>query len=527
MLSCCICASASVQSSERIAGTISPLAEEKNSAIDRKSTLVTVRANISDAEVYLNGQYQGLTPCTVKNLVPGTYRLTVQKNGYQERSFYVSVFPGRDSSFYVELAKISGFIVLTGMPDGCTVYADGNVVDAGFPLSAVSPIELGEGFHTITVKKFGYNDFTAQVCVIRRVILPVTVSLTAAPFSLSGFHASRKSFNPQNGGSLGSCVFSFRVTAAGSGTLAVSDMSGTIVYAADFPMFTQWDQSAEWNGRDPYGNPLPDGMYTATVTSGSFTASAYTFIDSSIVFHAADITRSGTGIGTLPAAYMMMDSTAYIGAEVTPVFRTSSAPFYESPVTINAGMTFSPWFELSGGLTVHAGMTDVPLGFSIAAKFGSSRALSDSAEFCYAGIIRYGAVKDTALYPPYGADTGSGFGAGAAFGIDGRSFYTGISAEYIYGTLTGSISGNNAVLRSGLAAEYRPSKKTAVKAWGALCSSFGESTGTVWARAADAGAGISCVLGTSSAVLNIRAGTISYIGGVSYLSGTAGLTYFF
>ncbi|HAH62336.1 MAG TPA: hypothetical protein DCL73_09600 [Treponema sp.] len=503
------------------------LPSENTSSIEDNKTSITIRANVQDASVYLNSEYQGRTPCTITNLAPGSYRLMVKKTGYGERSYHITVKKGQSNTFFVELEKITGFILISGMPDGSLIYSDGNMIPAGRLPVFGSPLELGEGFHTITIRKFGYNDYTTQVYVVRRLIIPVQVQMTEASFALSGFSASRRRFNPAYSGAIGSCTFSFKVTAPETGTLTVSDSSGTTVFTRQFPEFSTWDQSAVWDGRDAYGNELPDGSYCATITAGKFTQTAYTQIDHSLTYHPADVTKSGSGIGTLPAAFMTAEGTSFISVEVSPAFRTDGTPFYEAPVTVFFGMTPVPWFEFSINFALHAGMEDTPLSAGGAIKLGSSKQISSGTKFCYAAVARYGYTGGTALYEPYGADTGNGLGGGAALGIESSEYYAGISSEYLFGTTQGNLKINDSIWRNGFGFEYRPSQAATVKTWCALNSAFGETTGTSWLHALDTGAGATLQLGSSSVMLNIRGGSILYLGGTSYFSGTLGLTYLF
>jgi len=503
------------------------LQSENTSSIEDIKTAITVRSNVPDAEVYLNGEYQGRTPCTVTDLTPGFYRLTVRKRGFNDRSYRISIAKGQSRTFFAELEKITGFIILSGVPDGSIIYTDGSQLSAVNLPAFGTQMELEEGFHTITVRKFGYDDFTTQVYVTRRLILPVQITMTPAAFSLSGFSASRSRFNPEYSGAVGSCTFSFKVTAPQTGTLTVTDSSGAVVFTQAFSEFSTWDQSAAWNGRDAYGSGLPDGLYTATITAGGFTQKAFTRIDHSLTYHPADVTKSGTGIGTLPAAFMMAEDTSFISIEASPVFRTDDSPFYEVPVNFFFGMTPVPWLEFSLNFGVHAGIQESPLSAGGAVKLGSSVPVDTDTKFCYALVMRYGYTGRSSLYEPYGADTGNGLGGGAAFGIENTYYYAGVSSEYVFGSAQGNLRISDSVWRNGAGFEYRPGRTATLKAWCALDSSFGDTTGTVWLNALDTGAGATLQLGTSSVMLTVRGSALVFINNTSYFSGTLGLTYLF
>ncbi|MBQ9630945.1 MAG: PEGA domain-containing protein, partial [Treponema sp.] len=90
------------------------LIAERITSVEREKILssVTIHSNVRNALVYINGQYQGQTPCTINDLAPGTYRLRVSKQGYNSVSHYISVSRKRSSSFYVELERLVGYIQL-------------------------------------------------------------------------------------------------------------------------------------------------------------------------------------------------------------------------------------------------------------------------------------------------------------------------------------------------------------------------------------------------------------------------------
>ncbi|MFA6855636.1 MAG: PEGA domain-containing protein [Treponema sp.] len=503
------------------------LTAENNILSDDNKTSITIRTNIQDASVYLNGEYQGRTPCTITDLGSGSYSLTVKKDGYEERSYRITVKNGQSSTFFVELDKITGFVLLSGISSDCIIYTDGDWLSADRLPVFGSPLELDEGFHTITVRRFGYDDYTTQIFVVRHLIIPVQIQMTKASFVLSGFSATRRRFNPAYTGAVGSCTFSFKVTAPETGTLSIVNLTGTNVFTWHFPEFSTWDQGISWNGRDAYGNVLPDGSYRATITAGKFTQTAYTQIDHSLTYHPADVTKSGTGIGTLPAAFIMAEDTAFIGTEVSPVFRTGVTPFYEAPLNIFFGMAPVPWFEFSMNFELHAGIQNAPLSVGGAAKLGSARQITSDTKLCYAAVIRYGYTNEVPLYEPYGADTGNGLGCGAAAGFESTAYYAGISSEYLFGTMQGNLKINDSIWRNGIGFEYRPSQTATVKTWCAINSAFGETTGTVWLRAFDIGTGATLQLGSSSVMLNIKGDSILYPGSTNYFSGTFGLTYLF
>ena len=104
---------------------------------------------------------------------------------------------------------------------------------------------------------------------------------------------------------------------------------------------------------------------------------------------------------------------------------------------------------------IHAGMEEVPISLNASMKFGSSTKIGKDGRACFAGFMRFGYTTNSALYEPFGADTGNGFGTGFTFGIDGKKTYVGMSSEYVYDFFRKNPNGNNSVWKNGAAVEFR------------------------------------------------------------------------
>ena len=83
-----------------------PLLEsEQTVALSPRHTQVTFRASAKKCAVYLNGEYQGNTPLSIRDLPQGLYHLRVAKHGYADADYMVSVTDGRHEHYYVALSK--------------------------------------------------------------------------------------------------------------------------------------------------------------------------------------------------------------------------------------------------------------------------------------------------------------------------------------------------------------------------------------------------------------------------------------
>jgi hypothetical protein len=210
------------------------------------------------AEIWIDGNYIGLTPFIVTDLVQGWHQLILRKVGFREVSTWIQY-----TSLYVyyqtSLAQITGFLQLTVSPQNSIVTLGSSTASPGLE-------ELPVGSYPITVRAFGYADFREYVTITEKVVTPLSVTLQPVPFAIDNLILIRPQVNPDNPGVLGTAELHFDVTGPGDGKVEVYDQSDTVVYAEPLPRFTTWDQSVIWNIRDDGGHPLPDGDYRVIVS---------------------------------------------------------------------------------------------------------------------------------------------------------------------------------------------------------------------------------------------------------------------
>ncbi len=83
---------------------------------------IQVESNPSNAAVFLNTEYQGKTPLTLYNITHGTYRVLVQKIGYQDWSERISVTSGARTDVYATLqAEATDTTIMTTIATATTV----------------------------------------------------------------------------------------------------------------------------------------------------------------------------------------------------------------------------------------------------------------------------------------------------------------------------------------------------------------------------------------------------------------------
>jgi len=83
---------------------------------------IKIESNPSNSAVFLNTEYQGKTPLTLYNITHGTYRVLVQKIGYQDWSDRISVSSGTRTDVYATLqVEATDTTIATTIPTITTV----------------------------------------------------------------------------------------------------------------------------------------------------------------------------------------------------------------------------------------------------------------------------------------------------------------------------------------------------------------------------------------------------------------------
>ena len=83
---------------------IKPLMPESKDDLPDGKTEIILKTSRQKAQVYINGEFSGLTPLLLKDLIEGTYSLKIISDN-QEQLFELNVLKNFRQYFYIELEQ--------------------------------------------------------------------------------------------------------------------------------------------------------------------------------------------------------------------------------------------------------------------------------------------------------------------------------------------------------------------------------------------------------------------------------------
>jgi hypothetical protein len=237
---------------------------------------LVVRTNPAGVKVFIDGMERGLSPITIDTLLPGEHSVRLFKEGYNERQFNITLFNNSRLVVSIEMKDERGEVLVSvrkvrGSPEEQPFkpFIFSSAPSAQYPADLSSDnttvLNLPVGQQIIMARAFGWEDASVTVLIDANKSASADIVMRPAELKLLNASASRRRFNPKISGSLGTVVYRFETTAPGLGTFSVFDKSGSVVYQENLYPFTAWEQSFTWNGRDSFGNPAPEGVYTVLI----------------------------------------------------------------------------------------------------------------------------------------------------------------------------------------------------------------------------------------------------------------------
>ncbi|WP_340818092.1 PEGA domain-containing protein [Methanolobus sp. WCC4] len=115
---------------------------------------VSVSTNPKNAEIYIDGQYKGISPMTISNVLQGKHTLLLKKEGYNDLSTTITVTPDSQSSISKTLSQKTGSVSISTTPSGTKVYIDDKYAGSS-PLTVNG---LLPGSHSISITMNDYRD---------------------------------------------------------------------------------------------------------------------------------------------------------------------------------------------------------------------------------------------------------------------------------------------------------------------------------------------------------------------------------
>jgi hypothetical protein len=255
-------------------------------------------------------------------------------------------------------------------------------------------LNLPAGYNIIRARAFGWEDALVTVLISEDNTTPVDIYMRPAVFRIGNASQSRKRFNPLNSSSLGSAEYRFEVSAPGSAEMTVRDRSGSVVYSRQLDDFSTWAQRVTWNGRDIYGNPVPEGAYTVLIeASPLFTVdeeekealqiTMESEVDYSIDLFPLSLTGGTPGLMFAPLPHVLPAGSYQIEAEI----------FYGSFLSQrNAGVTAIIGFPFGIGLRVSPFKR-----LETAAFFNVNPRVDNSIGFGISGSVKYNILNGGAF----------------------------------------------------------------------------------------------------------------------------------
>ncbi|TAL25694.1 MAG: PEGA domain-containing protein [Nitrospirae bacterium] len=152
-----------------------------NEIISQNLSVLSVKTNVPDAEVFVDDVKKDNAPAVIRNLLPGAHTVKVVAAG-QEIVKVVSLEPGKDANIAVEFQTL-GSLSVSSDPMVATVYLNGKLVGA-------TPVQLKDipaGEYTVVISKAGYIEATVKAIVKGKEVTEANIRLSPVIYSVKIF----------------------------------------------------------------------------------------------------------------------------------------------------------------------------------------------------------------------------------------------------------------------------------------------------------------------------------------------------
>lgn len=367
------CATSSGSTASRVAvteGTAAPQEKPPTEVPTSKQGLEVV-SDPDRAEVWVDGDFKGLTPFIVTDIPQGWHRLTIRKSGYREVSTWLQ-FTSDYMLYQTSLVENTGFLQIDVSPPDSIVTVGGTTVAPGLQ-------KLPVGSYAVLVRAFGYEDFKEDVIVSEKVVTPLSVTLTPTPFQITSLSLPHARVNPDNPGLLGTLEAQFSVSGPGAGQVDVYSQGSDLVYSSVLPGFTTWDQTFSWNLHDSKGEALPDGDYRLVISGKgsdgeSSEQEATLSVDRTLKIAPRSVWSGSSGLLYAPVAEVLpyeefqasVLGAAYFGGAIYP---SSGGTFFRAPLSLGIRAGIGDRLEIDASGAIIPSSVAIPFAVSAAIRW--------------------------------------------------------------------------------------------------------------------------------------------------------------
>jgi len=125
--------------------------------------ILKVNSNPSGADVYVDGGHVGISPVQVEELKPGTHKILISKDRYQDYEKDLFIQEGKHRVIQAKLApKPFGDLEVNSNPSGAEVIID----DDKRGITPIAIKDLPKGTHIVMVKKEGFDPWQDTIEII-------------------------------------------------------------------------------------------------------------------------------------------------------------------------------------------------------------------------------------------------------------------------------------------------------------------------------------------------------------------------
>jgi len=163
-----------------------PVSTKRNDQVNKKILInaqVTINSEPGDANVWINGKSRGKTPLILADLSPGSYQLTLKKDGFTDYHDKLKLKSGQKDVYLANLVPYTGSIYVTTEPSSARILLDGEEIS-----KLETPVNLDKipvGKHTIEIQKKGYASVSKEIDIKQDEVIKETISLVQLEGKLS------------------------------------------------------------------------------------------------------------------------------------------------------------------------------------------------------------------------------------------------------------------------------------------------------------------------------------------------------